>query len=538
MKTNFLLICITLIHFTASAQPSFLIHFGKNSYALDNEAKKQLAILKKIIAIDRTCFITVTGRADSDGDSVSNSTLAEGRIDAVMNYLSDSRLPEIKSIILGENKPIVPNTSEKNKKENRSVLVELKSCGKDFNMASGSIRIIDQLYGPDTSTFEFDSRDELILKTAAGTYINIPDQSFCDNTGKIINGKVTFHIREFQSYPDMIFSGITMNSNEKILQSGGFVNLNATNNDKELQVRFGKSIQLTMNDPVADTGMRYFIGVPDETKSINWVLSKNENNSLNVRNLELNCSLLYAENISRAEQDTVDSYIGLLTRRENEDLAAKLIAAAVNEKNEFKLNRLIHLLHLEHVWFGLYDSLSGLLPAANIYLYKSYTQREVKFNDDVFAGIDFSRVNVLGFEMNGWRSSDFLFDTSQVSEIITVRQYLISTNRLRFINIDKFLDVEYPVQLAVNIPEAPPSTVVRLIFLNSRSILAGDSVNGRLIFPRLPANEPAVLLAYSVYNGELSFTSKSLLTGKETNEVLYLSKGNFSEFRELCMGFK
>lgn len=88
--------------------------------------------------------------------------------------------------------------------------------------------------------FEIDPTTANVLYSKNGTKINIPVNAFLDDAGNIISDKVQISFREFYNPLDFYLAGIPMDYSddgvEKVLESGGMVELNASSKSKELFV--------------------------------------------------------------------------------------------------------------------------------------------------------------------------------------------------------------------------------------------------------------------------------------------------------------
>jgi len=86
--------------------------------------------------------------------------------------------------------------------------------------------------------FEIDPSQPNVLYSKYGAKINIPADAFLDKDGNIINDKVQLSFREFYNPLDFYLAGIPMNYNDngvdKVLESGGMVELTAKSNKDEL----------------------------------------------------------------------------------------------------------------------------------------------------------------------------------------------------------------------------------------------------------------------------------------------------------------
>ena len=98
--------------------------------------------------------------------------------------------------------------------------------------------------------FEIDPSQPNVLFSKYGAKINIPADAFLDNDGNIIKGKVQVSFREFYNPLDFYLAGIPMDYNvngvEKVLESGGMVELIAKSNTNELFVNPNNKINVDL----------------------------------------------------------------------------------------------------------------------------------------------------------------------------------------------------------------------------------------------------------------------------------------------------
>ncbi len=98
--------------------------------------------------------------------------------------------------------------------------------------------------------FEIDPSQPNVLYSRMGAKINIPSDAFLDKDGNVIKGKVEVSFREFYNPLDFYLAGIPMNYNdngiEKVLESGGMVELNAKSNKNELYVNPSSKIKVDL----------------------------------------------------------------------------------------------------------------------------------------------------------------------------------------------------------------------------------------------------------------------------------------------------
>lgn len=99
------------------------VRFARGSAALQKES---FATLDRLASVVRNCpgtTIDVEGHADSDGADILNQRLSQRRAAAVVGYLVKAGIEEkrLRAVGYGEKRPLVPNTTSRNKAFNRRI---------------------------------------------------------------------------------------------------------------------------------------------------------------------------------------------------------------------------------------------------------------------------------------------------------------------------------------------------------------------------------------------------------------------------------
>ena len=79
--------------------------------------------IAKLLKKDKKLKLSIEGHTDNAGSAIMNKKLSQDRANAVLNRLVELGIDRkrLKSVGYGLEKPIVPNNSEENKKQNRRV---------------------------------------------------------------------------------------------------------------------------------------------------------------------------------------------------------------------------------------------------------------------------------------------------------------------------------------------------------------------------------------------------------------------------------
>jgi len=138
--------------------------------------------------------------------------------------------------------------------------------------------LINQLR-PKSQHFEIDANSDFSISGENGTQIYIPSNSFINQEGEIITGKVDIELIEVLSVADFIKSNLQTLSNGNLLQSEGMFFIDAKSNGQAVALAPDKKLQIELpkiNSYDVASDIRIFSGIYDSIGNINW----NENQKL------------------------------------------------------------------------------------------------------------------------------------------------------------------------------------------------------------------------------------------------------------------
>lgn len=97
------------------------IFFDTNKFELKAESKAELQKLIEFLQLNKTVRIEISGYTDDVGTHLANVALSEKRANAVYQYLSANGIIASRLVYkgYGEDQPIMPNTSDENRAQNR-----------------------------------------------------------------------------------------------------------------------------------------------------------------------------------------------------------------------------------------------------------------------------------------------------------------------------------------------------------------------------------------------------------------------------------
>jgi hypothetical protein len=148
-----------------------------------------------------------------------------------------------------------------------SITALLSSCNNDkeriFNELYSNYNLPNQLFSIDNSV-------DNIFSGGSGTRIRIPKNTFVDSAGNPVTGNVEITMIEVLTPADMALTNMTTTFNNKPLQSGGMIYLNAQSGNKDVRIGPDKSILVCLPTDSVLSGMSVFEGRSSDSSGIIW----------------------------------------------------------------------------------------------------------------------------------------------------------------------------------------------------------------------------------------------------------------------------
>ncbi len=103
------------------------IYFDSNKFELRNESKPALEKLFKLMQLNPTLKIEISGHTDDLGKDAENNLLSMNRAKSVQNYLISKGILQSKIVTIGfgKTKPLAPNNSPENRQKNRRIEIKI-----------------------------------------------------------------------------------------------------------------------------------------------------------------------------------------------------------------------------------------------------------------------------------------------------------------------------------------------------------------------------------------------------------------------------
>jgi len=400
-------------------------------------------------------------------------------------------------------KGITPDTLMHNKKKGRvnSFSCTFKAVVKNNSMAgAGKVSQISELYKinekiPQLFDIPIDKDTTILCKE--GTSIRIEANSFIyENTSKKISGNVKVSVIEYYNLSDMILANLSTMSGNRILETGGMINITASVDDNNCVLKAGKEIEIGFPMKEKKSDMQLFSGKWLNKDQIDWQLLKQLPDTTKIFSLveempefpmgDANRIKFILENINypqlakeRGVQGTV--YVNFTVSENGNIQDIKLLRGIDPVLDQAAMDAVGKM----PVWKPGKHLGKNVRVAFNMPI--SFTlDGNFNTNDKQYAK---------EFEKN--RNDDNLKDAS-LSE---VSRYLFSTSKLGYLNCDRFYYTNAQrINYLVRSDSIGINGSIMLIFDNMNSIYYGNSSKNQFQFLNVPIDEPITIVAIQYKN--------------------------------------
>lgn len=270
-KIFFLLASVTIMHgaFTQKIiRDTVLFDFGTSF--LSAKEKASLSGIIKRVKNSETCQITLKGHTDSIGGFDYNDRLSEKRVAAVKNYLVSCGLDRncISTGYYGENKPVVSNSDEDNRKLNRRVEIIAR-----YEPVIASVEYVIE-EAPEVVKKEREPENfQTVVRDNNGVEIIVNPGTF----SPFKDSDVSISIKSALTIGDAIEKGwYTSTYGGGCLSTGGMISVTAYYNGKEVQPNGTIPVKIRIPTGDINKAMQVYRMYEDTTGNSGWDLSSLE----------------------------------------------------------------------------------------------------------------------------------------------------------------------------------------------------------------------------------------------------------------------
>ncbi|HAD97627.1 MAG TPA: hypothetical protein DCG19_09485 [Cryomorphaceae bacterium] len=415
----------------------------------------------------------------------------------------------------------------------------------------GSLNEVFESLRKPKQIFQGNASEDFTIQGNQGTHITFTANSFTDANGNTVSGMVEVELEEYYSTSDILSAKLTTSTKDKLLETGGMINLQVLSNGKACKLKSGQSVQLEFATSDMNN-MQLFDGRRNTQGTMQWTAQQTE-----YVETYIGCGF-YPEK-KRKELVFLNNFIREVSR----EIYYPNTAAKRNIQGrvmvQFFIDKAGRIRRPQIVL-----SPDNALSKSVLYALNNYPQ--LRLDDYEFVPLNKSMILPVQFTFDeGQDLSSLLPDEETEKKIMATkiemadgdgppkamgygqiiqptRQERVNLNRqvsrsilqstsLGWINCDRFLKEEQSAQLIVNC-NAPSSceAIQYLIFKDIRSILSAyPRENGQVVFEKIPAGKEAILVAIRLEAGILKVAFKDIITTEIPEPIKNLTFESMSE---------
>jgi hypothetical protein len=413
------------------------------------------------------------------------------------------------------------------------------SCGQDKSSLA-------KISFPLTS-FTISANSDTTLFGKQGTRLFIEKRTFQFIDGSQVNDSIKIELREFYKKSDIVLADLSAESNGKVLETGGMLNIAAISKGQKLEVKDGKRIVVHFPKKNDDSKkMNLFFADQRATDSMvsNWEIDTTSLVKLTLQILSWGYYWL-DENDSTPVDSRPKNFVDTGYYWNPLDLYVNKFdfsKPTIEEINNYSDNYYIG------VEFDINESGEIQDPIVQSKISKNAQKELIRFVNglpELTPGKDKNgnvvrRRAILGISkgqivplfksreeyLSSFSKKYKRFEKQPIRNMndAELNFYIFSVGKLGWINCDRFLETEKTTDFVV---ETTPSndTKIKMVFKDLNGVLVAKDVGGQYIFSKVPIGRQVTIVAIKntrgqiqTYFKELSITEKSLdkLVFKET----------------------
>jgi hypothetical protein len=438
------------------------------------------------------------------------------------------------TIIINSNLKELEDNSELNKDEDNNFVEVPKAVFKSVKKQSQIIKV---------------NVEEGIKTTLKeGTKISIPENAFVnERTGKNISGEIDLRITEYYKLSDILLADLTTKSDNKLLETGGMLYINATQKGVRLKLNQQKPLHIIFNNS-GKPNMQLFEGFKTDDNGINWKLNTEieaveideltddltseaaavqeviEESFVRIKDVEEGPVFPGCESGNNEERKECmkDAINKLVNRKFNTSIAGDLeLTGRQSIRTSFEIDaegiigkieaRASHK-ELAEEAIRVIELMPKLIPAkqkgkavAISYYLPINFQTEGETMDQPSITIKSDKAFIKRF---GEKS------TSEIGNS-DIERYTFATTNLGWINCDRFVNsIKKKIKYKIKIKDAEGANV-KMVFKSISSVLPSNKNNNQYNFGEVPLDENIILLAVKrkgdkLYLGMIALKTKAI----------------------------
>jgi hypothetical protein len=560
------------------------------------QEQKDVSQSQKIIDLPKNIEITVSEKPKSSEiitpkiSNIKKVTEKKQTISATFSKQKQGANSQIPIQIIASEVSNIQSKIEEKANKNSTVVLQKQDSTQEISNYEGITfeKLADKM--PQTvQIFEVLSSKDTILICDGGTKLHIKANSFfIPNTISSATEKIQIAVKEFYTLEDMVFANLNTISENKMLESGGMLFVDATVAGKSLELQKDKNIKIEM--PIAQKpkkDMQVFYSNA-QSKGSNWEQA-DKKSTVSVKKVtpqkiqadyfympffeEIYTKQMQSSSVCLRKKKEVTSRTSVLIK--NNWLDTITISCLVNKQGNIKKAKLISgteffgnarvsIFGENKYLFGIGSSYRNDLRTNNYkkyhisvknlkYKYKAqpfYIKRnEIKqlleqvapFDDTMEILIKKVYYNY-NWLCNNLMSNNPVVDkgaseadikkiyANNTASAIDLGNYVLIVNQLGWINVDRFSDSKIDkIDFVVN---AGMDTDIKIIFPDFNSVMGTSKMEERItqkIFSKMPKDERIVIVAIRMVENKPELALLRTKISKRFDEELVFHKVNSLE---------
>ena len=393
---------------------------------------------------------------------------------------------------------------------------------------SSEKRISETAFSKKSQIFTFKTNIETVLRATEGTTLTVPADCFETEMGNILRGDVRLEIKEFLKTSDMILANLVTQSDEKYLETGGMIHLNATDmNGNPVKIRSDKDIKITLPRAPKSEDKQLFYGNPQTNGSINWTLAKPRVDSFTAPVYTIvDQSPEFPNGQAALFRYIQQRLVYPKVARENE------IEGTVYVNFTVSTNGSIYNVKVRRgIGGGCNEEAARIVKSmprwkpgrsGGVRVPVQYTL-PVRFRlDDKNIP---TRDSLTEFKTD---SLSFAQDSAHLDKLLEMddaQEYIMRTQRLGWINCDRFWDLQNTQRTDLVVWNNKSDAEIRLVFKNYRSIIAAwSNTEKKAHFAGVPIGQPVFIVATSPEGGKFNVSVTETVISKDQSATIELKE--------------
>ncbi|MFB9051625.1 hypothetical protein ACFFVB_00915 [Formosa undariae] len=393
-------------------------------------------------------------------------------------------------------------------------------------------------------TITFNADKDTTLICVEGTKLTIKKGSFLDKNNTIVTGNIDLEVTEYYKLSDMVLAHLSTQSDGKLLETGGMLNVKAYQNNAPVHLAPNTTIEILFPTTSKKNGMQLFSGAWDN-ENINWTVQNNSNTEVAV-NVEVilqeeqvevpfsiveippaypgcehlepsaskKCTSVAISKFFMANFNTeIAMNLGLTGRQRintifrinQEGRPVSITSRAADPELEIEANRVISL--LPKMTPGKQRGKTVIVPYSLPLVFQAESNQRSALTGSTPRKETLRRDSIVNK-----RFEDKLIENSASVKVYELNGYILRTSKLGWINCDRFIRrTNIPFKLKIkNAGDAR----ISMIFRSIQSIIPSHKIGDTFDFKMVPKGENVVLIAIKKDLGKLYLGSVETKTAE------------------------